>query len=220
MRFTLPLFLNRKNKYPYSLLWVAIGASLYLSSNHFPIHVPQLLPMTQWDRAIPFVPWTVWIYSSEMFLFFSVYGFSRDYVNANKYLYSFLAIQIISVTIFFLWPTTYPRGDFPLPATLDPWTFHVFHNLRDVDTAGNCLPSLHVSSCYISSFVYIDEQRQKFPIFFAWATAIAISTLTTKQHYIIDVVSGLGLAVIMFLIFNRAVKYRPQAVVEQAAVAC
>src|SRR6185437_1308594 len=110
---TLPLFLTRRTKYPYAILWVIIGAALYLSSNHFPLHSPRYLPLTRWDRAIPFVPWTVWIYSSEFLLFFTVYGFSRDIVNANKYLYSFLALQVVSVVIFFIWPTVYPRGDFP-----------------------------------------------------------------------------------------------------------
>src|ERR1700751_2150949 len=130
-RFALPLFLNRRNKYFYSLLWVVIGASLYLGSNHYPIYTPKMLPMTQWDQAIPFVPWTVWIYSSEFFLFFAVYIFSRDLANANKYLYSFLALQISSVTIFMLWPTTYPRELFPLPPELGEWTRHVFSNLRE-----------------------------------------------------------------------------------------
>jgi membrane-associated phospholipid phosphatase len=119
-----------------------------------------------------------------------------------------LALQIFSVTIFFLWPTTYPRELFPLPATLDPYTYHVFHNLRDVDAASNCFPSLHVSSCYLSSFMYLDEQREKFPIFFAWATAIAMSTLTTKQHYISDVVAGFSSAVLMYVIFHRLARYR------------
>jgi membrane-associated phospholipid phosphatase len=211
-RFALPLFLTRRNKYFFSLLWVVIGATLYLSSNHIQFFQPVMLPMTRWDSAIPFVPWTVWIYSSEMFLFFTVYGFSRDLANANKYLYSFLALQIVSVTIFYLWPTTYPRDLFPLPPDLGPWTHHVFQNLRDVDAPSNCLPSLHVSSCYLSSFMYLDEQRGKFPVFFAWATAIAISTLTTKQHYIVDVVAGFASAVLMYVIFHRLMPYRKQAV--------
>lgn len=207
-RFALPLFLTRKNKYFVSAIWVALGASLYLGTNHFPMFTPQMLPMTAWDKSIAFVPWTVWIYSSEIFLYFAVYGFSRDLVNANKYLYSFLALQASSCLIFLLWPTTYPRELFPLPTDLHPWTAHIFNNLRNVDTPGNCLPSLHVSSCYLSSFVYLDEQRGKFPIFFGWATAIAVSTLTTKQHYIIDVVAGLAMAIVMYIIFHRLVPYR------------
>jgi membrane-associated phospholipid phosphatase len=206
--FTLPIFLNRQNKYFFSALWVLIGGTLYLTSNHYPIFTPQLLPMTAWEKAIPFIPQTVWIYSSEMFLFFSVYIICKDLVNANKYLYSFLTLQITSVAIFMLWPTTYPRDLYPLPAGLDSWTAAIFNNLRNSDTPGNCLPSLHVSSVYLSSFLYLDEQREKFTFFFGWATLIAISTLTTKQHYILDVVTGLGMAILMYFIFHRVVKYR------------
>ena len=206
--FGLPIFLTQRNKYFFSILWVGIGLSLYEISNHFPIFAPQLLPMTSWDKAIPFLPHTVWIYTSEMFLFFSVYILSKDLVNANKYLYSFLALQIVSVGIFMAWPTTYPRELYPLSADLDSWTAHIFGNLRGIDAPSNCLPSLHVSSVYLSSFVYLDEQKKKFPFFFGWATAIALSTLTTKQHYIIDVVAGFGMALLMYLIFHRYVRYQ------------
>jgi membrane-associated phospholipid phosphatase len=208
--FSLPIFLTQQNKYMFSILWVIIGFGLYEMSNHYPIFNPQLLTMTAWDKAIPFWPHTVWVYSSEMFLFFSVYILSKDLINANKYLYSFLALQIVSVAIFLIWPTTYPRELYPLPTDLDPWTNHIFSNLRGVDSPSNCLPSLHVSSVYISAFVYLDEQKKKFPFFFLWATAIALSTLTTKQHYIIDVVGGFLIALTMYLIFHRCVKYQNQ----------
>jgi membrane-associated phospholipid phosphatase len=206
--FTLPIFLTKQNKYFFSGLWVLIGGTLYMVSNHNPIFTPQLLPMTAFERAIPFIPWTYWIYTSEFFLFFSVYIVCKDLVNANKYLYSFLTLQITSVLIFVLWPTTYPRDLFPMPANVDHWTAMCFGNLRSVDNPTNCLPSLHVSSVYLSSFLYLDEQREKFPFFFGWATLVAISTLTTKQHYIADVISGFGMAVLMYYIFHRVVKYR------------
>lgn len=206
--FTLPIFLTKQNKYFYSGVWVLIGGTLYVLSNHNPIFPPQFLPMTAFEKAIPFLPHTYWIYTSEMFLFFSVYIVCKDLVNANKYLYSFLALQITSVLIFMIWPTTYPRNLYPLPADLDHFTTVAFGNLRSLDTPTNCFPSLHVSSVYLSSFLYLDEQREKFPFFFGWATLIALSTLTTKQHYIVDVVSGFGMAVVMYLIFHRVVKYR------------
>jgi membrane-associated phospholipid phosphatase len=206
--FALPIFLTKQNKYFYSGLWVLIGGSLYMFSNHNPLFTPQLLPMTWIDKAVPFLPWTYWIYTSEFFLFFSVYIVCKDLVNANKYLYSFLTLQIISVAIFMVWPTTYPRDLYPMPASVDWLTAMCFGNLRSLDTPGNCAPSLHVSSVYLSSFLYLDEQREKFPFFFGWATFVAISTLTTKQHYLIDVVSGLGMAIVLYYIFHRVVKYR------------
>lgn len=207
-RFALPIFLNSRNKYFFSILWVAIGASLYLASNHFPIYPPQMLPMTWLDQNIPFMPWTVWVYNSEFFLFFSAYILSKDMENANKYLYSFLLLQIVSVTIFLFWPTTYPRELFPLSDSVDPVTRSFFANFRNVDTPGNCIPSMHVGSVFISTFLFIDEQRKKLLFYFCWAVAITLSTLTTKQHYIADVVAGFALAAFLWWIFHRLVPYR------------
>lgn len=218
MRFTLPIFLNSRNKYFFSVLWVAIGATLYLVTNHYPIYQPHLLPMTWVDQHVPFVPWTVWIYNTEFFLFFSAYILSRDMANANKYLYAFLALQIISVTVFFFWPSTYPRDQFPLPADVDHYTRAFFANFRDVDAPTNCIPSLHVGSVFISAFLFIDEQREKLPFYVVWASLISFATLTTKQHYIADVVAGFSLSLSLWFVFNRLVSYRSAVEAEGAPV--
>lgn len=209
-RFALPIFLTSKNKYFLSILWVIIGATLYLTTNHFPIYPPRTLPMTWLDLAIPFLPWTVWVYNTEFFLFFSAYILSKDRLNANRYLYSFLTLQIISVTIFLLWPTTYPRHLFPLPEGVDSVTRSFFANFRDVDAPTNCLPSMHVASVFISAFLFIDEQRKKLPFFFWWAVLISFSTLTTKQHYVADVVAGFALASLVWVFYHRVVPFRTE----------
>jgi membrane-associated phospholipid phosphatase len=117
----------------------------------------------------------------------------------------------VSVLIFFIWPTVYPREQFPLPQDLNALTYYVFNYLRHADAPTNCCPSLHVSSVYLTSFLYLDEQRGKFPFFFGWGTLIALSTLTTKQHYLIDVVAGLMMAIVVWWIFYRVMSYRPAA---------
>jgi hypothetical protein len=205
---SLPIFLTREKKYLYGVLFFAMGFALYFSANHFPILKPQQLPMTWLDRAIPFLPNTVWIYMSEYVFFVAVYASCRDMANLNKYLYSYLALQIISVVIFYFWPTTYPRSEFPLSEDMNALTYYAFSNLRVVDAPTNCCPSLHVSSVYLSSFIFLDDQRGKFPIFFTWGTAIALSTLTTKQHYVVDVITGLFMAMLFYWIFHRMVSYR------------
>jgi membrane-associated phospholipid phosphatase len=204
----LPLFLTRRNKYVLSILWLASGAAFYLSTNHYYMYPPQFLPMTRIDQAVPFVPWTIWIYNSEFFLFFSAFFLSADLVNANKYLYSFLSAQILSTLVFIFWPTTYPREQFPLPADIDSITRALFANLRGVDSPANCFPSMHVCGVYVSAFLFIDEQRKKLIPYFLWATAIAFSTLTTKQHYLADVVSGFLLACALWFVFHRLARYR------------
>src|SRR3989338_3491259 len=109
--WSLPIFLTRRNKYRAGLIAAFVATVLYLTSNHFHLIQPILLPMTWIDRTVPFLPNTVWIYTSEYIFFATVYILTRDMVNTNKYLYSFLALQAVSVTIFWVWPTTYPRGE-------------------------------------------------------------------------------------------------------------
>jgi len=203
-----PLFLNRKNKIWVGLLWSFVASVLYLTSNHNPIFEPKFLNMWWIDSATPFIPQTIWIYASEIPFFLTVYFLSKNLENTNKYLYAFFFLQLVSVAIFVIYPTTYPRDLFPLTEKLDPFTFSLFGSLRVTDAPTNCLPSLHVSSCYLSSFVFLKEQQKKFPLFFIWASAIAISTLTTKQHYIIDVIVGFLMAVVFYWIFYRCVKYK------------
>lgn len=203
----LPIFMTRANKYRVgALLWL-IALALYLPANHFHLFTPQLLPFHWIDHVVPFMPNTVWIYISEYIFFIAVYVTCKDLVNLNKYFYSFLGLQAVSVLIFWVWPTTYPRDSFPLPDDLNFLTHFVFSNLRETDTPASCCPSLHVSSVYLSTFIFLDDQKKKFPFFFIWGTAIALSTLTTKQHYVIDVVFGFLMAVGAYWIFHKYIPY-------------
>ena len=206
--WSLPLFLNRRNKYPIGAACGVFAAMIYLITNHNPLSEPILLPMSWLDRTIPFLPHSVWIYVSEYIFFVAVYVMSEDLDNTNKYLYSFVALQLVSVAIFIVWPTTFPRGMYPLSPDLDWPTLTVFTQLRTADTPANCAPSLHVSSVILSSFIFLDEKGRRFPFFFAWATLISISTLTTKQHYVVDVMTGFLLAVCMYWFFHRIMTYR------------
>jgi membrane-associated phospholipid phosphatase len=207
--WALPLFLTRENKYPAAILTFSIAIVLYLLSNHFHLFTPQLLSMSWIDDAVPFLPNSLWLYLSEYVFFIAVFALCKDMANANKYLYSFLALQIVSVAIFLVWPTTFPRDQFPLPADLNAITHFAFTSLRQTDSPASCCPSLHVSSVFLSSFIYLDDQRRKFPFFFLWAALIAVSTLTTKQHYLIDAIAGFFMAVAMYWVFHRLIPYRP-----------
>ena len=206
---SLPLILNKENKFLIGFIWYVMATSLYLIANRFHYFEPQMLPMSAIDTATPFWPQTVWVYTSEYIFFIFCYLSCKDVVNTNRYIYSFLFLQVVSVLIFTLWPTTFPRENFPLPENLDAATYYLFSSLRNTDTPANCCPSLHVSSVFLSSFLFLNEQRKKFPIFFIWGLLIAASTLTTKQHYLIDVVTGFLMSVLVYWIFYRVVSYYP-----------
>lgn len=203
---TLPALIDQKNKWLIVVLVAVPSAFFYMWANHYPIFEPRELPLTWVDKKMPFLPWTVWTYISE-YLFFLVCIFvCKKPLNMNRFLYAFIALQGLSVLIFFVFPTTFPRGDFPLPEG-NSLTLKTFVFLRSIDAPTNCFPSLHVGSCYLMSFLFLHEKKSQFLMFFLWATVVAISTLTTKQHYLADVVSGFTLAFCSYWIFFRKVSY-------------
>jgi hypothetical protein len=189
---------------------ILAAAALYLLTNHVHLFEPRTLPLTWVDRDVPLVPWTIWIYVSEYVYFILIYVLCADPLNLNRYFYSFGALQILSYFFFVLWPTTYPRGDHPLPADLDGATRWMFELLRAADSPANCCPSLHVSSVYLCSWLYLEEHKGRyFWVFFIWGTAIAATTLTTKQHYLADVVAGFVLGTLVHVIFHFWLIPRP-----------
>jgi membrane-associated phospholipid phosphatase len=204
MRMGLPILVHKENRLIAGVLLFAATAILYLTSNHFHIFRPRLLPLSRIDVAVPFVPQTVWLYVSEYLYFVVVYWSYRDILNLNRFMYAFFSLLVGCVLVFWLWPTTISRELFPLPKNLDPVTCLVLTALRRVDKPTNCFPSFHVGSVYLSCFLLANEGRWKFGFFLVWATGISLSTLTLKQHYFVDVVSGFGMAVIFYCVFRRA----------------
>ena len=165
--------------------------------------------MTLIDQMAPFLPYSVLIYMSEYFYFAFVYILLDDYDNMNRYLYSFFLLQAVSCFVFVVYPTIYPRELFPVPNDLPQWLQATWVWLRKADAPTNCFPSLHVSSVYLSAFVFItDKQKKLFWFFLIWGTLIALSTLTTKQHYFADIISGFSLAAVFFWWFHYRQSYR------------
>lgn len=181
----------------------------YYVTNHYPVFTPQYLPLTWVDKATPFIPHSVWIYMSEYFYFVFIYLMLKSHAHINKYLYSFFSLQVFACLMFLFFPTTYPRELFPIPPGTEPWLAAAWEWLRKQDAPTNCFPSLHVASVYLSAFVFWDDKQiKKFWGFMIWSTAIAFTTLTTKQHYLADVIFGFSLACLFFWLFHRKFRYR------------
>lgn len=173
---------------------------LYRLSNRTHFYEPQLLPFTKVDAAMPFMPWTVWIYFTEYLFFVYAYFFMKDLKLVTRYYFSYMAILFFSVTIFLLYPITFPRADYP--AVGDSLSVIALNFLRNnLDTPTNCLPSLHVSSCFISSLCFWQENKAKSIFLCFWSCLVAIATMTTKQHYFVDVWTAILLVGITYWFF-------------------
>jgi membrane-associated phospholipid phosphatase len=206
-----PLLVSWRWKWPMGLLIVSVTFSLYGVTNHYPLSEPVLLPLTELEQRIPFLPWTVWIYWSGILMIPSVFWMNRCIVSLNKHLYSFLVTVFLACAFFAVYPTTYPRELYPLPAGLDPYTLAAFEFLRRMDSPANCLPSLHVALPFVIAPGFLEDRLYHpwpFLLIFSWSVLLAASTLTTKQHYLWDVLGGVLLAAGVYALVHLKARFR------------
>lgn len=202
MIMRVPIVVDRDNKLIVGVLLYAATAVLYMTSNHWHIFTPHFLPLSSLDASVPFIPQTVWIYVSQYIYFVVIYCSEKNIVTLNRFVYAFASVVLGCVLVFWLWPTAIARQSFPLPHDLDRATRLVLTGLRRADSPTNCFPSFHVASVFLSCFIVSGERRGRFWFFLVWATVISVSTLTVKQHYFVDVLAGVGLAVGLHRVFR------------------
>jgi len=185
----------------------AMNAVLYLVPNHLQLFQPRALWWTPVDAAVPFVPGTVWIYFSDYVLVAAAFMLQTGWPEVKRYVKTYFVLLVVGAVIHLAWPTVFPRGWFPLDG--GSTSARALSALRGVDAATSCLPSMHVAGSYLAAFSLWRHRPAVFAGFLLWATLVAASTLTTKQHYLVDIFAGLSLAASIALVFFWLPTLRP-----------
>ena len=142
------------------------------------------------DDKIPFVEWSVLVYVL-WFPLIALFPKALFYVNEEAYVFYITAMfmeVVLSVICYMIYPTTFkrPKPSDKLSGKLMAIVFK--GSYRGV----NCAPSLHCSSCYLIIFTALMAMHNVTGIIsIIVAVAIVISTMTTKQHTVIDVLSAI-----------------------------
>lgn len=131
------------------------------------------------DRGVPFLPWTIAVYLSQFAFMFVALWLSPTSEALRKMLTAIAIATLISAAIFIVWPSAIERPAAPGPA---------FATLYLFDVPTNCFPSLHVALAMIAAAMWPHTPTRA--LAWVWALAIAASTLTTRQHVILDVAAG------------------------------
>jgi len=196
--------------YPWKLflmLCVVGGvALLYYPASHVTAHRSIDL-MTPLDRAIPFIPWTWWIYFPHYLLGLLV---STLVVKDLRILYrvfvAILLVQVISDLFYLVVPSTFPRPDHVdgtgLTARAITWFW-------SVDPANNTFPSTHVAIAFTAA---LGVRRAGHPLWWyslASATGVFITVHTAKQHYWIDAAAGVLVSLVAFNLVFRVLWKMP-----------
>jgi membrane-associated phospholipid phosphatase len=192
MRFPKPSYKNRW--FFYGLVYVYVIV-LYLSTNHHLFLPPHFLRLTPIDKMMPFWPWTGWIYILVYFMPLAITWVIKEDRDVQLAVISFILMATACTMIFVFYPTTYPRP--PMDAVVGRSLS--LDLVRLLDTPNNCLPSQHVALAFLSAFFIQRYRRRWGNAAIVLAVAIAVSTLTTKQHYVWDVVTGYAFARLLFV---------------------
>ncbi len=182
-------------------MFAAFWGAAYMATNHFPLREPAALPFLPLEEEIPFLGWTVLVYFSAFVQGVCV-AWLLDRETLARGTAAAYGVVIAHVVIFAAFPTTYPRPVAP-PFGFAPLRA-LYHSLCFADSPGNCFPSLHVSMAALLSLALWRCRPRLGRIFLGWSFLIILSTLTIKQHYALDALGGLAIALAAYgLAFGR-----------------
>lgn len=156
------------------------------------------------DERIPLIPvfiviyWLAYVYWIVSYIL----GCRQEEKTAYRFVSADFLAKIICLVTFVVFPTTISR-----PVVEGNGIFEVLiRMLYSTDAADNLLPSIHCLTSWFS-FIAIRENKNISNIYkgtsLVIAALICISTLTTRQHVIIDVIAGIGVAEISYQLVDR-----------------
>jgi membrane-associated phospholipid phosphatase len=171
----------------------ALASLLYSLAAHYPIRDPWVVPFWPLDARIPFVPWSAWVYASYVLLLPTLVLFGRYRPGFARVFVTGVTCALLNAVIYILFPTSLAARTQAPEGTL-------LAVIQTLDTTLCALPSGHVAlptALTIATALVAREGLRhaliwgaSAKIFAVWTVALAVSTLLTKQHHLIDVVAG------------------------------
>jgi membrane-associated phospholipid phosphatase len=152
------------------------------------------------DRKIPYLPLFALAYFSTYIFVLQPFFILSDARQFYWMLTSFVSISVLSSLIHATVPSKIERVEQVTAGGLSGWMLGLFQ--KTCKPYGN-FPSMHVGlSVPVVAANFMAGGPVNGSIMLLWAVLIAVSTLYTKQHYILDVMAGfMGGLVISALMF-------------------
>ena len=141
------------------------------------------------ERAIPFLPWTIWVYFS-FFVFIGSTVFRVENALFWRFVISSSLAAVIAWSIVLLMPISFDRPD---AALIDSELYRqIYTAVHAADPSHITFPSLHVCVTWICNLLLWNRPGRRWRVLLG--VAISLSTLFTKQHLVSDVAGGVALA--------------------------
>ena len=197
-------------------LWVAKMLATTLGISSFfvayfwvlehPVFDVTVMPVTALDHWVTFQPAAVPLYMSLWVYVSLAPALLRTGRELGFYGVGTLAVSIVGLGLFILWPTA-------VPASSIDWGQHPsIAFLKSVDMAGNACPSLHVAFAVFTA-VWLERLlcqmhagRAMRAVNWLWCVGIVYSTLATRQHVALDALAGTVLGAVVAVLHFQALR--------------
>ena len=199
------------------ITWVFYGI-LYFSINRFNASrdYQYFYPEISLDSHIPFIWWMIFPYVTYYFFFLFPFFVEQTEEQLSR------SIRFTQITIF---PTMLAFLIFLIiPVEVDLRDQIITQNraaevsmnlLHGVDTAWNGWPSLHIlHSTFITIFFlknFPDNKKARIYVFTLYV-GLALSTLFTKQHYLLDFIAGLTIAYLPWIFIAKKALFSAESI--------
>jgi len=204
---------SKSTRFRHLALALSIFYLLYNVTTLYSVSLYKLYPSTihnlatPFDSAIPFIPAMIVPYSWSLILFVVSFFLVRTSTQLALLSYRLILATIFACLIFYFYPARFSFSR-PIP---DDWTQFGYQFLQLVDKPFNQLPSLHVSYAILLGVSLWDVVASKKRwisaayrlLLTSICTLIALSTVLTYQHHLLDMFGGVVLAVLVLRLSNR-----------------
>lgn len=149
------------------------------------------------DQFIRLRPEWIWFYLITYPYVVLIYFLILKGKNAKTFVNSFVLASLVGSMVFLFYPTIIIRDLYTINPddNLSSWMLHYF---RMIDKPKNCIPSFHIALTFITCACLYMQDKTKGFVGIILGFLIAYSTMAVKQHYFLDVVSGLLLGIFAF----------------------
>lgn len=166
--------------------------ALYIGSFLLSRHRAVFLHPSALDQHLPEWPGSIAVYLTQFVLLPVALLTEADDGRRSRAFYAMMAATLVSCLIFLVWPTTVGQT----VRVGQSWVSGAWNWLYFFDVPGNCFPSLHVALAWVACWLLARRGRLWRTMAPLWWLAISVSTLTTRQHRLIDVGGGIAVALL------------------------
>lgn len=172
-----------------------------IAYNYAAWHISKLVQVSSFvfdfEKNIPFIEWSIIPYMSSGIFFCVVFFFCENKEQLKVLTQRMLFVTLVASVCFILFPLKFSL----LKPEINNSIFgHSFELLKIADSPFNQSPSLHIAYAFIFWSVFRNLKKWRTFVMFC-LIALGISTLTTYQHHLIDIITGTILAHISFIVF-------------------